>query len=224
MTTIQQFDFSIDLDKALLWQYNDASHLQSLIHQKNDWYNAHQCNFWSHWYRDVFNLDSANDFGLSVWAIILDVPLGIGIKGSGERPVWGFGEFNGNFSDWCGKSNRNGTNFGRDGDAAFALNIEQKRLILKLRYYQLISRGTVSEINAMMKALFGNGVHVLDGLDMTMTYVFNFVPSRQTMLILEQFDLLPRPAGVKRKILIMPTKNFGFKPYYLNYQNSNFHA
>lgn len=223
MTNIQKFDFSVDLKQSLLWQYDDAKHLQALIEQKNAWYEKKQSRFWNDWFYDIFNLDTANDFGLSVWAIILDIPLAIGIEGSGERPVWGFGSYNGNFSDWAGADYHFGTNFGRNGDTVFALNIEQKRLILKLRYYQLISRGSVSEVNAMLKALFKGHAHVIDGLDMTMTYIFDVMPSSQTLLVLEQFDLLPRPAGVKRKILINPTDSFGFKPYYLNFKNSNFH-
>ena len=79
---IQLFDFSVDLLRAILWQYNDATRLQSLLQQKQDWYNEQQTEFWSSWYRDVFNLDTANDFGLAVWSIILEVPLTIGVPGT----------------------------------------------------------------------------------------------------------------------------------------------
>lgn len=222
MSTIEKFDFSVDLLKALLWQYEDAQHLQALLRQKNHWYETFQTAFWQNWYDDVFNLDTANDFGLSVWAIILDVPISLGVAGSGKRAVWGFGKHNGNFSLWDRHKNSFGTNFGRDGDIAFALTSSQRRLILKLRYFQLISRGTISEINYVLKNLFGNGVYVLDGEDMSFSYVFNFVPAAQTLLVLEKFDLLPRPAGVKHKILIQPKNSFGFDPYYLNYNQGNF--
>ncbi|MHC5308195.1 DUF2612 domain-containing protein [Bartonella sp. LJL80] len=223
MNTTQKFDFSVDLLKALLWQYDDAPRLQTLLRKKDVWYESRHRQFWQSWYADVFNLDTANDFGLSVWAIILDVPLTVGIEGSGARTVWGMGEFNGNFSRWDGESHKFGTNFGRDGDAVIGLNLQQKRLILKLRYYQLISRGSVIEVNRFLYHLFGEGVYVLDGLDMTFSYIFRFVPPAQTMFVLEQFDLLPRPAGVERKIRIKPAESFGFKPYYLNFDNGNFH-
>lgn len=224
MTTIQQFDFSVDLLQALLWQYEDAVHLQSLLKQKQTWYDRHQTAYWNDWYRDVFNLDTANDFGLSVWSIILEVPLNYGVQGSGDRVVFGFGDPNGNYSKWDGAKNTFGTNFGRDAAAVLGLSTQQKRMILKLRYFQLISRGAVPEVNQFLQMLFGNGVYVLDGLDMTYTFVFSFVPDDKTLFILENFDVLPRPAGVEKKVLIEPANTFGFDPYYLNFENSNFYS
>ncbi|EJF89124.1 DUF2612 domain-containing protein [Bartonella tamiae] len=223
MTNVQKFDFSVQLLKALLWQYEDAKHLQSLLSQKNQWYEEFQSQFWQNWYHDVFHLDTANEFGLSVWSIILDVPLTVGIAGTGARPVWGVGSYNGNFSKWDNHEGTYGTNFGRNGDAVFGVSPEQKRLILKLRYYQLISRGSVLEVNQILSSLFGKGAYVLDGLDMTFRYIFTFKPPAKTLFVLEQFDILPRPAGVQHDILIMPHNSFGHDPYYLNYNTSNFH-
>ena len=71
MATIQEFDFSVDLLRALLWQYEDATGLQALLRQKSEWYTVNQTAFWSNWERDVFDLTTANDFGCAVWGIIL---------------------------------------------------------------------------------------------------------------------------------------------------------
>jgi hypothetical protein len=90
---IQAFDYSIDLLQAILWQYNDAAKLQSLLEQKQEWYDEQYSAFWEDWYRDVFDLRTANDFGLSVWAILLNIPLTIT---SGQAPstnLWGFGPY-----------------------------------------------------------------------------------------------------------------------------------
>ena len=64
----------INLKKCLLWQYNNAPALRALILQKQDWYKTHQEDFWNYWYNSVFNLDTADDFGLTVWGEILDFP------------------------------------------------------------------------------------------------------------------------------------------------------
>ncbi|WP_059215173.1 DUF2612 domain-containing protein [Escherichia albertii] len=72
---IQEFQFSVDLLRAILWQYNVAENLQGILERKKDWYVINHEQFWSDWYRDVFNMDTANSFGLSVWAIILGIPL-----------------------------------------------------------------------------------------------------------------------------------------------------
>lgn len=214
MTTIQQFDASVDLLKAILWQYDGAERLQSLLQSKQNWYNENQRDFWNAWYDDVFNLQTANDFGCSVWGIILGVPLSIGQSGTGDRPVWGFGAFNRNF---------NNGNFGRDSAGVAGLTLEQKRLVLRLRYYQLVSDGSAPFSNKALRDVFGVG-YVLDPGDMTCTYVFPNALSSQVRLVLEQFDLLPRPAGVKVNILIDPTNVFGFDPFYQNFNNGGFGA
>lgn len=215
MARIQPFDFSVDLLQALLWQYNDASRLRSLLEQKQGWYDENQRDFWSNWYRDVFDLRTANTFGLAVWSIILNLPLGLVSAGSGDRLVFGFGDFNTNFE--------NG-GFGRDTTGIIGLTTEQQRLALRLRYYQLTTDGAVPHINAFLAQLFADQgpVYVLDGGDMTATYVFGFPPSPQIAAVLEQFDLLPRPAGVEISVLVNPGDSFGFDPYYLNFENSNF--
>lgn len=214
MSRVQQFDYSVDLLKAILWQYNDAARLQSLLADKSGWYAEHQAGFWEDWRRDVFDLLTANEFGLSVWGVILDIPLSYGLPSSGARTVFGFGDFNLNFNQ--------GT-FGRDASGVAGLTTEQKRLVLRLRYYQLISDGSVPHINFVLRDVFGQG-RVLDRYDMTATYVFETEVPSSVRVLLDKFDLLPRPAGVEIDILIDPGNVFGFDPYYQNFNNGGFGA
>ena len=67
-TTIQQFNFSVDLLRVILWQYNDAENIENLLTRKQTFYNTAHRDFFNNWIRDVFDLRTANDFGLSVWA------------------------------------------------------------------------------------------------------------------------------------------------------------
>lgn len=212
MSTIQEFDFSVNLLRAILWQYNDAARLQSILQQKSDWYETNQEEFWTDWYRDVFNLQTANDFGLSVWGIILGIPLSVGLPSSGTRPVWGFGAFNQNFFKY---------NFGRDSSGVAGLTTEQKRLVLRLRYYQLVTDASVPNVNFILNQIFGMG-KVLDPLDMTASYVFPVALDSDVLFVLQNYDLLPRPAGVQLNILIDPSEAFGFDPYYQNFNNGTF--
>lgn len=213
--TIQQFDFSVDLLQALLWQYERATRLQAILTAKSAWYAENQTAFWSNWYRDVFDLRTANDFGLTVWARILGFPLVAGVPGSGDRPVFGF--------DPTGENFENGT-FGLDENGVLTLTTEQKRLVLFLRYFQLTSNGTPVQINEFLARTFADlgRVYVQDGLDMTCTYLFEFAPPASLVFILENFDILPRPAGVELKVLISPAEAFGFAPYYLNFNHGVF--
>lgn len=215
MSRIQTFDLSVNVLQALLWQYNDAAGLQALLTQKQAWYLENHTEFWTNWFRDVFDLRTANDFGLAVWGAILDLPLVGSSIGSGDRDVFGYGIHNTNFE--------NG-GFGRDTDGTFGLTTEQKRLALRLRFFQLVTDGSVDHINAFLAHLFGDQgrAYVLDNLDMTATYIFAFQPTPQVLFVLEQFDLLPRPAGVGIQVLVNPGDSFGFDPYYQNFENGNF--
>ncbi|MFA5387745.1 MAG: DUF2612 domain-containing protein [Candidatus Paceibacterota bacterium] len=215
MSQIQALDFSVDLMRALLWQYNDAARLEALVRQKQEWYDANQSAFWSDWVADVFDLRTANDFGLSVWAIILDIPLAITTAQSPTQPgKWAFGEFRKNFTHG---------NFA--ASTSSSLTTEQKRLILRLRYFQLITSGAVPEINTFFADLFGEfgPAYVLDGYDMTAFYVFNFALSSKVRTVLTEFDLLPRPAGVKvSHVVIGQANGWGFEQYRKNFNNGNF--
>lgn len=194
--TIADFDSSVDLVRALLWQHDNATALRSLIESKQDWYNINQSTFWANWYRDVFNIDTAADFGLSVWGRILNVGLGMPVDSTIGIPHFGFGIYHRNFG--------NG-NFARVASGELALTTEQKRLVIRLRYYQLISRGTVTEINEAMARIFGDlgVVFVRDSLDMSkITYVFKFEPSSSVRAVLDRMDALPRPSGIGSEYVI----------------------
>lgn len=208
---IQTFDFSVDLLKVILWHYNDAEKLQALLQQKQDWYTINQTEFWQNWYKDVFDLRTANDFGLSVWAIILEVPLIAQIAPSDEnQPAFGFEENYQNFE--------NG-NFVSKTSTTINLTTAQKRMILQLRYFQLVSNGTVPEINQFLKTLFGDA-YVLDTYDMNYAiYVFNTEVDSNIQFILENFDILPRPAAVGYRTRFARKDLFGFEEHYLNFEN-----
>jgi len=213
---IQQFDFSVDLLRALLWQYNDAARLQSLLEQKQAWYDQNQTEFWENWVHDVFDLRTANEFGLAVWAILLNIPLVVVAGGEpAGKKYFGFAADDFNFG--------NG-NFA--SSATSGLTLEQKRLVLRLRYFQLITRGAVTEINAFLNYVFAgiSGVYVSDGENMRARYVFDTpLPSRLTA-VLREYDLLPRPAGVEVDFIITnQAAGWGFGAYRKNFSNGNFY-
>lgn len=213
---IQAFDFSVNLLRAMLWQYNDAPRLEALVSQKQAWFDVENQGFWDEWQSDVFDLRTANAFGLSVWAIILNMPLTItsGSEPGEERVIFGFSlddeNFdNGNFEPWV----------------ELPLTVDQARLILRLRYFQLVTRGTVPEINAYFATLFSDlgSAYVVDGLNMTARYVFGFPLSTDLQQVFSLFDLLPRPAGVFVDYVVIPDAvTWGFGRYHLNFGNGNF--
>lgn len=211
---IQALDLSVDLLRVLLWQYNDAARLQSLVRSKQAWYDAAQTGFWADWITDVFDLRTANDFGLSVWAVILGMPLFVTQTDDADKPIWGFDQYRENF---------NNGNFSASSNAA--LTTEQKRLLLRLRYFQLVTRGAVPEVNEFLRYVFGEGqVYVADSNEMVIAYVFQQgVLTSAVESVLRDFDILPRPAGVRVNLVIQgDADGWGFGRYHENFDNGNF--
>ena len=216
---IQLFDFSINLLQAILWQYNDAVNLQAILAQKNSWYVANQQDFWNEWVQNVFNLATADQFGLTVWSVILGLPLYVNAPYNPGAPTWGYGGPNGDV-------NFDNGNFNDNSGSSFFLPVNTQRIALQLRYFQLVSSGTVPEINRALAYVFANygNVYVHDNHDMTQMYVFNFPVTWDLAYLFNNYDILPRPAGVSSSVLDATLVYFGFNDFNDNFDNGNFGA
>ena len=217
---IQSFDFSVNLLSALIWQKNNSPIIQSLIQQKQAWYTENQTQFWEDWIKNVFDLRTANEFGLKVWSIILDFPLFINLTPSEDDRNWGFGPNRYNFG--------NG-NFAPQNGGSVVLPLATNRLALQLRYFQLCSSGTVPEINRFLNFAFAqyNGsepgqVFLIDNHDMTQTYFFLFPMTWDLVFLFDNFDILPRPSCVGSAYKDTTKNYWGFGPNRLNFGNGNF--
>ena len=191
MSEIQQFDITENLQRAILWQYNEAEKILGLSQNKQDFFNVEHSQFWLDWFNGIFNINTCNSFGISLWAIILEVPLLVNIPPFNPSGLYfGFGN---NFENF-----ENGNFAGNNGSGAVSLTIDQRRTGLKMRYQQLISRGTVPEINQILADAFGDlgSCYVRDNLDMSITYVFDFSIPPWVDFLINDLDLLPRPAAV----------------------------
>jgi len=209
----QQFDFATDVKSAIIWRHNDAPNLTALMSAKQAWYAANHEQFWIDWFNNVFSLTSADDFGCAVWAIILNSPVNLNPPAPGPVP-WGFGIFNQNFFN----ANFNPT----ARNPAFLTTIE-KRFVLLLRYWQIVSKGRFVEDNGFLYRLFANPItiiqdgvptqvwpgmpfktfpYIVDNLDMTASITLNYPISDNLATIIQEYDLLPRPAGVLLTVTI----------------------
>jgi|ERR1700733_2004377 len=225
-----------DLLQSVLWQYGQATNLLSLLNQKQEWYNVYLTQFWNDWYYNVFNLLTANNFGLAVWSIILNLQLYIDyIPESDTKPIWGFNAYNPDYPDllntywnFYGPSGA-GANFSTAGQIII-LTTEEQRFILRLKYFQLSNLGDITDINNFLNYLcstsntgYTGTIYALDGFNMTMTYVFTSDDMSQGLYeTLIEEDLLPRPAGVGIKYVVTDETIWGFAPYYQNFGNGNF--
>ena len=63
--------FKIDLQKCIIWQYDKAKKLQTLINKKESWYLQNVTNFIRDFFWNIFNIDTATEFGLTIWGKML---------------------------------------------------------------------------------------------------------------------------------------------------------
>lgn len=82
MSTIFEYNPSIDFKKHIFWQYNNAPNFNTLINSKQDWYNTNQVNYWLNWVNNVINISTADDYGLAVWGILLGIPRTFDVNGT----------------------------------------------------------------------------------------------------------------------------------------------
>lgn len=244
---IQEFDYAVDIMQAILWQYNNATTIISLTDQKQTWYDSNQTEFWQDWFTNVFNLQTANQFGLAVWAFILNLP--IYINTGTEPPDYAFAIGFNDYTTYPALINTyqnfngvgtlpitgTGANFDDQG-TQYILTIAEQRFVLQLRYFQFCNRGDVYDINSFLNYLYLQNqskpeqfgpIWVLDGLNMTMRYVFSFPISTTLLDVLQQNDLLPRPAAVALQYYNTADIAWGFDTSPAvsgnqNFYNSNF--
>lgn len=213
--TIRNYQCSIDLLQVILWQDNEATNLQQLLTLKQNWYNENHCDFWNNWVRDVFDLRTANNFGLRVWSEILNVPLFGTIEESpSDYPAFGFADFGLGFDQG---------NFATDDNSAFGLTTEQRRTVLRLKAFKVLSRANYRDTNRFLAHLFGQGtMYILDGLNMNISFIYTQGIAPELLRAIQELDLIPRPSAVQINYIDASLESWGFAPAGLNFDNGNF--
>lgn len=74
MADILEYKTATDFEKHILWQYNDAPALNSLMQSKQAWYDTNHNGFWNDYIKNVLDISTANDYGLSIWGAMLQIP------------------------------------------------------------------------------------------------------------------------------------------------------
>lgn len=204
-----------DLKRVILWQYENAENLKALVKDQDAWHRKNHKEFYEKLNRDFFNIDTANEWGLRLWARILKVPLAKYFDAQSNKIAFGFGAKRRNF---------NKSNFGSRQGGKVTLTTDQLRMMIKMRYFRLTNQATVYNVNKFLNDNIKDGkMYVIDGQDMTFAYyVLEFVPEPSFKFLLDELDFLPRPCGVDSRYTILGKKSFGFGKYRKNFYKSNF--
>src|SRR5690625_1107817 len=193
-----------NLHRAILWQHEKSPNLIALIKNKQRFHDESVAEFWQRWYDEFYNIDTAKGWGLNVWAQILNVQLSKEFEPH-EKTAFGFGRNRMNF---------NRGNFGARDGGLVHLTTEQKRTLLRTRYFSLTKAPTLDNINEHLAKYYSKGEsrdYVVDHQDMTfITNTNNYKVDGALRFLIEEMDLLPRPSTVQIRIRELGKMSFGF--------------
>jgi len=140
----------------------------------------------------IFNINTAQGYGLDVWGRIVGVNRVIAIQTSS---AFGFQEAGASATGF-----EQGSFFsGGSVTSNFALSDDAFRILIFAKALSNISDGSIASCNQILLALFPNrgNCYVVDGLNMTMTYTFTFATSDVEQSFIQGSGILPKPTGVQ---------------------------
>lgn len=176
--------------KTILSQYANSPRIGSILEGWNQAIDP--SSLVDLWYDNIWDLETAQGYGLDVWGRIVGVDRVLKISSS---EYFGFSEAND-----LTEEGFNSAPFysGTSSTTNYRLSDEGYRQLIKAKAMANITDGSVTSLNAILMTLFGEqgDAWVQDNGDMTMTYVFNFVPTDVQVSIIQNSGVLPRPAGV----------------------------
>lgn len=186
---------TFDVWTTILSQYANSPVLTGIIESFNA--AIDQTENLDDFYGLIWNVASAEGYGLDVWGRIVGVNRVIPIVGSAR--YFGYEEQAGSTDPYNSESFYTGAVITNN----FVLSDTSYRRLIYAKAIANISDGSIIALNALLLALFPNRgrCYVTDGGNMTMTYTFEFVLTDVEQSIVLNSGVLPTPAGVASSIV-----------------------
>lgn len=199
----------IDVEQTIISQYANSPSLVALIQNMNEYIDP-RSNLEA-FYNFVWNVDTAQGFGLDIWGNIVGVSRLLQIPGS--DPIVGFDNAS-DPNDWYPMSEGR---FAIEGEVttAYELPDDAYRVLILTKALANIITTTAPATNQLLVNMFpGRGkAFVRDLGGMAMQFVFNFSLTTVEYAIITQSGVLPHPAGVFYSVVVIPEGLFGFQGY-----------
>lgn len=143
----------------------------------------------------IFNVDTAQGYGLDVWGRIVGVTRTLQVS---AVTYFGFSEQGITVAGFNQAPFYSGSTLTNN----FQLTDDAFRILIFAKALSNISNGSIPSINQILLNLFPNrgNCYVTDNQDMTLTYTFNFVLTAVEVAILTESGVLPKPVGVAASI------------------------
>ncbi len=186
--------------QTVISQYTNSTSLLALLESIDEWISP-DANFEA-FYNLIWNVDTAVGYGLDVWGRIVGIVRTVTIT---NNYYFGFAQANdptlvGTWGE-AGSTPSGHAPFysGEPVTKNFVLADDAFRKLIFAKAAANITNGSIQSINAiLMNILFpGRGnAYVVDGLNMTMTYAFDFPLQPFEVSIVVASGVLPRSTGV----------------------------
>jgi len=146
---------------------------------------------------DIWNVLTAQGYGLDIWGKIVNVSRTLSVPGN--QTFFGFEEAQPGSQPF----NRAPFFSGEQLSDNFVLTDSAYLTLILAKALFNITDGSIRAINQILLSLFkGRGnCWVIDNRDMTMTYNFTFALTPIELAIVEQSGALPRPSGVASNVV-----------------------
>lgn len=186
-----------DFTTTILSQYANSQTLTQLIENLNTYLD--QTGNYDNFYDNIWNILTAQGYGLDVWGRIVGVSRVVQLSTSTNLGL----------SGPSGKSgdSLNVQPFYSGGSITnnFSLSDDSFRTLILAKALANISDGSIPAINQILLNLFPNrgNCYCTDGENMTMTYTFKFALTAVELAVVSQSGVLPKPVGVSSTVVVI---------------------
>lgn len=195
----------INVEQTIISQYGNSATITRLIRDMNEYLDP-RADF-DAFYNFVWNVDTAQGFGLDVWGRIVDI---------GRELLVSDAELYFGFSDALPGSFPFGEQPFFDGTPpatqTYRLADDAYRTLILVKALSNISATNARSLNQLLQNLFGDRgrCYVNDLGGMRLRYTFEFLLTPFEFAIITQSGAIPRPAGVGATIFNTDVPVFGF--------------
>ncbi len=193
----------LDVRQTIISQYAHSPIIQQIIGHFNESIDPRAD--LQRFYDVVWNVDTAEGFGLDIWGRIVGIEREVRMKAEDE--------FIG-FADGFTPFDSGVWSIDESSDRKYRLDDTTYRRVIMLKAMSNIIYATAPNINRLLRSMFGKrgrAYYVKNGT-MAARYVFEFYLLPVERAVIRQTDLLPRPCGVLLDFYEPETEfTFGFE-------------
>lgn len=196
----------INVEQTIISQYGNSATITQLVRNMNQYLDP-RADF-DAFYNFVWNVDTAQGFGLDIWGRIVNISRELQIP---TANYFGFSQALPGAFPFNEQPFYDGT---APATQTYILGDDAYRKLIMVKALANISATNAPSLNQLLQNMFaGRGrCYVNDLGNMQMRYTFEFLLTDYELAIITQSGAFPRPAGVGAVLITTEYPVFGFAP------------